>query len=176
MRCYHLNNFYLSGIHAGIQSAHAQHELASKYLMADEGDVYEETLIQYEEWAKHHKTIVVLNGGMQKDLQGWVEFLTVNSHHLFPWSAFYESMEALNGALTNVALVLPEHMYRFNRDIAAFSAQGQKSASYVLLGGDTINFARNDLDLILTLNDVDTFTYSSFEQELITRLSRCSLM
>jgi hypothetical protein len=176
MRCYHLNNFYLSGIHAGIQSAHAQHELASKYLMTADGDFYDETLIQYEEWAKHHKTIVVLNGGMQKDLQLWVEFLTVNSHHLFPWSAFYESIDALNGALTNVALVLPEHMYRFNRDIATFMAQGQQSASYDLPGGDTIQLVRGDLGLVLTLNGVNYLTYSSFEQELINRLSQCSLM
>ncbi len=176
MRCYHLNNFYLSGIHAGIQSAHAQHELATKYLMAEDGDVYEETLIQYEEWAKHHKTIVVLNGGMQKDLQAWVDFLTVNSHHLFPWSAFHESMEALNGALTNVALVLPEHMYRFNRDIATFLTQGQRIACFTQPGNDKLEFIKNESGLTLTLNGEETFTYSAFELELIARLSRCSLM
>lgn len=36
MRCYNINCFYLAGIHAGIQSGHAQKEMSLKYLVKKE--------------------------------------------------------------------------------------------------------------------------------------------
>lgn len=112
LRCYHFNNFYLAGIHAGIQAAHAQHELAHKYLGIDT-DASE----LYEEWAHHHKTIIVLNAGMAKDLNELVE-LFKDPENYYPWSEWRESEEALNGCITSIAMVLPDNIYKWSRLVA----------------------------------------------------------
>lgn len=104
MRCYHLCNFYLSSIQQGIQSAHSQMELFVKY----EIDSLQKTSLV--EWAKFHKTMIVLNGGMLSDMVKSLEFLNTDEN-IYPWAPFNESEEALGGILTNIAIVLPEKIY-----------------------------------------------------------------
>lgn len=119
-RCYHFNNFYLSGVHAGIQAAHAQHELSLKYL---ESSVYFEKSkvdhhgtqeAEYLEWLENHKTIILLNAGMAKDLEELVT-LFKSPENPFPWAAWRESEEALNGCITSIAMVLPDRIYDWSR-------------------------------------------------------------
>ena len=108
-RMYCIVNQYISGIHAGIQSAHAIAEL----MVLHSGEAYTPEQITAHHWLKcwkeEDKTIIVLNGGYQSVLQ---DFLTqVKSVGNLPVGAFREEWEALNGALTAVAVVLPEYIY-----------------------------------------------------------------
>lgn len=135
MRCYHLCNMYISGLMAGLQSAHTQHELAIKYLastpyrnmVADESlteyvyrlDLHTDAKAEYINWANNYKTMILLNGGMASHLIELETFLSENSH-AYAWSSFREEEAALNGALTNVGIVLPEHMYRWSRQVLKF--------------------------------------------------------
>lgn len=119
-RCYHFNNFYLAGIHAGIQAGHAQHELAWKYLLpVIDGEIRTNNVQanMYREWAEHHKTMILLNAGMAKDLEELAEFAN-EPPNLFPWVAWRESEEALNGCITSVAMVLPERIYGWSQQIS----------------------------------------------------------
>lgn len=97
-RAYCINNMYLSGIHAGIQSAHSIAELFVKY----------PNDLMLKQWAQEDKTIVVLNGGYAKNLQIIAEILTETN---FAWSSFHESEEALGGVLTNVCVILDQSIY-----------------------------------------------------------------
>ncbi|HCN5976693.1 TPA: hypothetical protein N6Y90_004828 [Escherichia coli] len=108
-RMYCIVNQYISGIHAGIQSAHAIVELIEKY---------DHPAKTSEEFAAHHllkcwkeidKTIIVLNGGYQSVLQDFLE--QAKSLQTYPVAGWCEEKKALNGAMTAVAVVLPEFIY-----------------------------------------------------------------
>lgn len=102
MRAYFFQNFYLQGIHAGIQSQHTTAEMFVKYSIGSE----QHSMLF--DWAINHKTTIVLNGGMQSDLL-YIEDLLEYSK--FPWASFREERDALNGALTNIGIILPEYVY-----------------------------------------------------------------
>lgn len=105
-RCYCIVNQYIAGLHAGIQSAHAIGEMA----MSLRGDDYTATASEwYEQWLCADKTIIVLDGGYQSNLENLYELMHVCKS--YPHGRFYEEKEALNGALTALAIVLPEYMY-----------------------------------------------------------------
>ena len=106
MRCYHLCNMYLSSIQQGVQSAHAQMELFVKYR-----DISRTSTAMLYEWAKNHKTMIVLNGGFLYDMEESLDFFERN-RSFYPFASFYESKEALGGILTNIAIVLPEKIYK----------------------------------------------------------------
>lgn len=104
-RMYCVVNQYIAGIHAGIQSAHAIAEVFRDYTPAK---TKAGKLVL--EWADEDKTIIVLNGGYQSSLQSLCEKLIPVSA-TYPWASFCEEKDALNGAMTAVAVVLPEYMY-----------------------------------------------------------------
>jgi len=105
MRAYVLVHSALSGIQKGIQGGHALVEMGLK----------EHPL--FKEWAKKHKTVIFLEGGFQTDLEEAILVLEEHSGGLgewparFPWAAFREDEETLYGALTAVAVILPEKIY-----------------------------------------------------------------
>lgn len=108
MRCYHFNNFYLQGIQAGIQSAHAQSELAIKYVLRDGAG--QAPTWDYTDWVENHKTMIILNGGGTKELTEIYETL----HGLpnrWAFAKFHEGADDLGGVITNVAVVVPERLY-----------------------------------------------------------------
>ena len=116
-RCYHFANMYLPNVHAGVQSQHCLAEMFVKYQWIDSGCIQELpgevdescTEILYD-WATNHKTTIVLNGGMSGQLQEIVELFEYKDNP-YPWAFFCESDFALNGALTNVGIILPERIY-----------------------------------------------------------------
>ena len=55
--------------------------------------------------------MIVLNGGFLSDMQEALEFLN-NPENPYPVAEFYESQEAMGGMLTNIAIVLPEKIYK----------------------------------------------------------------
>jgi len=115
LRAYFFNNMYLPSLHAGIQSQHTTAEMFVKYQWLDSECQTDEsdTEILYD-WAQNHKTTIVLNGGMSGDLQALVE-LFESTQNPYPWGFFKETEYALNGALTNVGIILPERIYTYAR-------------------------------------------------------------
>lgn len=116
-RAYFFNNMYLQGIHAGVQSQHCTAELFVKYsppntICFDEEEALTENILH--EWASKDKTTIVLNGGMQGQLEELIELFS-NKDNVYPWAKFTESDFALNGALTNVGIILPESIYNYDK-------------------------------------------------------------
>lgn len=107
LRAYFFQNFYLQGIHAGIQSQHTTAEMFIKYPTS----LFNQKISSYLwDWAKNHKTTIVLSGGMQCHLE---EILTLleSKYNPYPWASFCEAEFSLNGALTNVGIILPERIF-----------------------------------------------------------------
>ena len=111
MRLYCINNMYLSSIQQGIQSAHAAVDLIYKY--TDGTDNLMASVCA--DWANNHKTMVVLNGGFSSELRSLLEIL--NRQLILPFCEFHEEDDALDGALTSVAIILPEYIYSTMRYI-----------------------------------------------------------
>lgn len=142
MRLYSWVNMYLEGIHAGIQTAHVQAEIHSKYqlLMEDQvqavirGDYFEslhdnqlrQKLDMYNEWERNHKVIQVYNGGYSSSLRQRIRDLEVYASHFnLPFAYFHEGQDALDGALTAVGIIVPEKLYDpRNREADPESAEG----------------------------------------------------
>ena len=107
MRAYYFGNFYLSSIQQGIQAGHVTHELFVKYpdrhIPASQGD-------RLWEWAEHHKTMILLNGGMASRLMDTEHFLK-DEDNPYPWTSFREEKNALNGSITSVGIILPAKIY-----------------------------------------------------------------
>lgn len=188
MRCYHLNNFYMGGIHAGIQTAHAQHELALKYIAPWKSHNIPPAGHDYVTWADEHKTIIVLNGGMQSDLQSVLELLD-GTQHDYAYAPFHESNDALNGALTNIGIVLPPRMYKFSRDIVSAVQDGREGLVVdnkrlrLLLGRNDAGFTIQFLETDRSGNrvggltpDAEMWEYNQFDIQLMSKLCYCSLM
>lgn len=115
LRLYAVTNMYLSGIHAGIQTAHIVDKLWNKY--TDPLAPLPSRLV-LREWSEHYKTIIVLNGGYQSVLQSTYDELRRPLKQLgLPMARFYESKEALNGALTVIGFVLPDSVYALPREL-----------------------------------------------------------
>jgi hypothetical protein len=106
-RLYSLTNMYLSSIQKGLQTAHVVSELS----------LFKRTA--YQRWAESDRTIIILNGGNCADLESFEQFLLDlqeehshnNSKKFWPWAAFREDAQSLNGAITAVGIILPESVY-----------------------------------------------------------------
>lgn len=112
----------MGGIHAGIQSLHATSAMWHKYTsFMTKNPLVSKTELNSEmkklnmlrEWEEKHQTAILLNGGDSSKLLELVTMLK-KSENSFPWCQFHESKKALNGALTAVAIILPEEMYRID--------------------------------------------------------------
>lgn len=152
-RMYCVVNQYIAGIHAGIQSAHAITEVFLDY-NTRKRNLASEFLWR---WADSDKTIIVLNGGYQSSLQGLCEKLTPLSG-TYPWAYFREEQDALNGAMTAVAVVLPEYMYdpqyKESSDLVFRPGLGcvEIANSYRDGNGNTVhNYTQPEKDLIATI-------------------------
>jgi hypothetical protein len=99
-RLYTLINMYFSSIQQGIQSAHVVGNLLA-------GKLENQAV---KSWATIDKTMVVLNGGMTKDiLEAHGKLETVNQEK-YPVGVFHEDWDACN-SLMSIGIVLPEEVY-----------------------------------------------------------------
>lgn len=105
LRAYFFQNMYLQGIHAGIQSQHTTVEMFLSYSKSKS----QKAKMLYD-WADNHKTTIILNGGYTSNLIK-ISALLKDKRNPLPWSDFCESTDALNGALTNVGVIVPEKYY-----------------------------------------------------------------
>ena len=108
MRFYTFCNFYLSSIQQGIQSAHCLHELFVQPCRT--GDVLARTMLW--DWAQHHKTIIVLNGGTSADLNEMTISLgKIARGANIPFASWAEDGPSLNNAATCVGMIVPAKIY-----------------------------------------------------------------
>lgn len=123
MRFYSLVNYYLSDLQRGLQTAHAVSE------MLVDPNICSHKMSKYKDWAKNHKTIIILNGGNSKQLQETYDQLMplCNSAGL-PITKFHEDEQSLNNALTCVGMVLPEYVY--GRQIGCYDGPGSEHVTY----------------------------------------------
>lgn len=113
MKMYHwINSYTAGGQNSGIQTAHAQVGLIEHHGHKPE----------VQAWIKD-KTTVVLKGGTHANLMNILSILERSS---LPYYAFFESLEALNGALTNVCFLPTERII----NAAAFIRKYGKKACY----------------------------------------------
>lgn len=109
MRLYSITNMYMTAIHAGIQTQHSTAELFVKYPMTTHlGNVL-------FTWAKHHKTTVVLNGGMHDSLCKLLELMEEwerkEPNDVIPFAPFFEP--GVNNALTSISIVMDDIAIEF---------------------------------------------------------------
>lgn len=191
MRCYHFCNMYLAGVHAGIQSAHAQHELAVKYLKpmhereaewetieawTRDRDAQDRGAEQYLEWAENHKTMILLNAGMMGDLLK-LETILSSEDNTFPFATFREDEYALNKALTNVCVVLPYQMYELSYHIMQFDKEPWPGFYQFKHDGNERALVRlEDGTVELRANTDVLYVYDAFKIDLIKRMSAMKLM
>lgn len=116
MRYYGFGNYYLSSLQQGLQAHHVCVEMFNRFNdkgECDPGDIGQQWY-HLDEWAKNHKTIVLLNGGNSADLKELHDFMVAghtNVFNNFPYACFHEDEQSLCGALTSVGIVLPPHIY-----------------------------------------------------------------
>lgn len=184
LRTYSFNNFYLKGIHAGIQSAHSHDELTVKYLhpiITGLKKKCEKSKLLVD-CQSRHKTIVVLNGGMQSNLLELLAFLQEHESELkFPFAEFYESKDALNGALTSISIVLPESIFKYSRIIPKLYYSALKSEENQFNDGInsiTINRSEQETPQAIQFGEFlkEQYLYSTIEIQLMERISNLSLM
>lgn len=122
MRAYFFGNMYFAGIHAGIQSAHTLSEMFVKYGNAPStGPDGNQQWLILNHWAAEHKTMVLLNGGYSEELRSLISFFEDDRNPL-PWAYFNESIEAADGCLTCVGIILPEEFYEAAKELRTINA------------------------------------------------------
>lgn len=135
----------------------------------DAGSIYSPSQQLYN-WATNHKTMIVLNGGMNQDLQTMKEFFT---NHLnwatcfpIPFTVFHEDEMSLGSILTCVGCVLPEEVYD--------SVNSRKAQE--ILGSDAITSKfPNDFFFIKDGEIVAQFAEDCSTWKFITMLKACPL-
>jgi hypothetical protein len=150
---------YLSSIQQGIQSSHTQMELFVKYKSpSNKKDIL-------FDWAEIYKTTIVLNGGFLSTMQEFLGFLQVEDNP-YPFAEFYESEEALGGILTNIAIVLPEKIYKSSELL-----RNKIINSEFTITSGLPNVIYDETEKLLN----EFGTLSEFEKELCSRLNNFRL-
>jgi hypothetical protein len=109
-RAYFFGNMYLSKIQQGIQDAHVVSDLFIKY----NNKTIEQDILY--EWAKNHKTMVLLNGGYQSNILNIYETISSNNKNLhLPIQYFKEEEISLNSAVTSLGVIVPNFIYEINQ-------------------------------------------------------------
>lgn len=108
MRLYSFTNYYMSPLQLGLQTAHL---VADMFAHHSCGNVLTDRL---HEWAVHHKTIIILNGGNSANITDiYQQLQRVNTSLCLPMGIFQEDMESLNGAVTVTGIVVPSKIYEY---------------------------------------------------------------
>lgn len=179
MRCYNINCMYLIGIHAGIQSGHAQKEVSLKYLVKKAHEQGPQAVDYLTDYLENHKTVVVLNGGMYGDLLKVEKLLGKPGNTSFAWAAFRESEYALNGLLTNIAIILPEYIYAHKAIIGEHLDKVHGDDRYTIDVGDWKTLTIGQGEVVLrdpTHQTPKEIRYTEFELELIAMINPMKLM
>lgn len=138
MRAYFFGNMYLSSIQQGIQAAHIVAEMFTKYYEPGVDEFGRQTPISGNQrailnhWATEHKTMILLNAGYSEEIHSLVEFFSSPNNPL-PWACFHEGVDALDGALTCVGIILPEEFYEAAKEVRQLGNQSPVDVGMPLL-------------------------------------------
>jgi hypothetical protein len=111
MRLYSfVNALYMREVQWGIQTAHCLEDMHQKYTEIPE----KQAIIT--DWARNHKTMILLDGGNNRALGDIMHSFTKNIK-TYPWAFFSEDIASLNNAMTCVTIILPENIYNLKEDI-----------------------------------------------------------
>ena len=198
MRCYHFGNMYLSSIQQGIQSAHGQMELFNKYVpQTDEDAVPDELFTQLFDWSQNHKTMICLNAGDLYSMNEVYNFVN-NSNNPYPYAKFNESADAMDGLMTNIAMVLPPKIYEVSKLLRSRSIRFSNPMKHIMKPGtnnnnpetkdmvfhiveltETLNSFETEgilaMDIFKDLKDFSEMEFSPFEAELCRKLNNFGL-
>jgi len=156
---------YLSSLQVGLQSAHVIGDMFVKYEHTNTKNNHLEKKSMLFDWAEHHKTMILLNGGYSENLYMWIDFLKMEDNN-FPWTFFRESEEALDSALTSVGIILPERIYEGAAKLRTFKPHK---------GGES-DLWRNSRKIIFeTENTKTTEKFTEWEAVLLEKLNQLSL-
>lgn len=157
MRAYFFGNMYLSQIQQGIQAAHVTAEFFMKY--PEDHECNKIDLL--DDWARNHKTMILLNGGYGENLHDLLEFFVDGN---YPFAYFCESKEALDGAITSVGIVLPPKIYVGAREASRVMRLRTEIPSRMLFEQERIL----NIELDGEQREVE---YTEWEVELMQRLN-----
>jgi hypothetical protein len=107
-------NHYLSPLQHGLQTAHVVGDLSQYQSDTPQAAVF-------NEWAKHHKTIVILGAGNSAGvLEAYQQLLDLlrDAELSLPVAIFHEDEQSLNGAATACGVVLPDTVFDTKWDAA----------------------------------------------------------
>jgi len=165
MRFYAFCNYYLSSLQQGLQAAHVLTEMSLKARL--KGGQY---CHQYDNWASDHKTIILLNGGNDKDLRELLTFFNMSNPYLY--GSFCEDQQSLNGAMTCVGIILPENIY----ETVAAIRRGQLYFSNNRYTFDETMFRDDDeTEKLWLLQNFINMLSTPWELEMIKRLGEYGL-
>ena len=156
-RLYGIINLYLNGVQAGIQAAHAISEMSVEYTDRVVTNLW------YDQWVRKDKTIILLDGGYQSNLQRIYDL--AQKIPSLPQAKFHEEEAALNGALTAVAIVLPEYMFN-----PQYSTGMEVATNTSLVGGLQIANQYKDIETGAVLHH-----YTQPEKDLIQAIKALGL-
>lgn len=106
MRAYYFTNMYLSPIQKGIQTAHC----TAEFFINTNPNSPEYSIIC--DWARNHKTMIVLDGGNHRQLADlYFGLKVIQQNYPLPVAIFNEDEQALNNATTCVGIILNEKVY-----------------------------------------------------------------
>lgn len=119
MRLYFFGNHYISDRQHGIQGIHSFGEIVLKVLESDRSGFMAGAEV-LRDFLREGKTVIMLNGGYASSLaeihqrlgeiaEGWDP--TATNMPTLLHAKFHEEESALNGALTSVAVIVPECSY-----------------------------------------------------------------
>ena len=113
MRYYGFGNYYLSPLQQGLQAMHGGCD------MSVQEQIGSKLHNEYVDWAKNHKTVVLLNGGNQASLNELHEFLLdlQQKGYAYPVVKFNEDEQSLGMALTHVGVIVPEKVYQLSGEL-----------------------------------------------------------
>lgn len=103
-----VNGLYMNSLQYGLQTGHAISEMSLHQSHS------------YKEWAKNHKTIIILDALNHAGLQRAHGALAILCGHYnakvkpeegIPFVKFHEDEQSLGGIMTCVGVILPEHIY-----------------------------------------------------------------
>lgn len=174
LRFYTFVNFYLSSIQQGVQSFHVCHEMFNKYpynqdIELDDWCRPDSLAIEHRlhDWSSNHKTLIVLNGGANTDIENvyyTLDRLSKNLSFPMPFTKFNEDEKSLGGIITACGCVLPEEIYN--------AVDSRKAAPFF----DALDSVL--VDAYYYIEDdkvVKRYVPGSPEHELIALLKSCSL-
>lgn len=165
MRAYFFGNMYLSSIQQGIQAAHVVAEMFVRYNDPERplSVSAQQAAAILNTWARDHKTMVLLNAGYGQEIHNLIDFFN-DPPNPFPWSAFNEGDDALDGALTCIGIILPEEIYNASKALR----EGPK--------GDPMQLLTQAVKGDMTgLDPWNGYKPTMWEQELAARLNNYGL-